>query len=178
MMYNFHIDGNKYPHVIPAFIEVSQHSNVKYEWDNENSVLVLDRILHSSVFYPENYGFIPQTLCGDGDPLDVLAISSRPLQPGTIVYVRPICYMDMTDEKGKDEKVIAVVDKDPYYANVQSMKDLSTHTLAQIKEFFETYKRLEPNKWVKVGGWYDTADTLRLVCSTHEQYIKSMNAVE
>ena len=177
-MYNFHIDGNKYPEVIPAFIEVSQHSNVKYEWDNENSVLVLDRILHSSVFYPENYGFIPQTLCGDGDPLDVLAISSRPLQPGTIVYVRPICYMDMTDEKGKDEKVIAVVDKDPYYSNVQSMKDLSPHTLSQIKDFFETYKRLEPNKWVKVGGWYDTSDTLQLVCSTHEQYIKSMNAVE
>lgn len=170
-IYDFPITGNQYPKVVPVFIEVSQNSNVKYEWDNEKGVLILDRILHSSVVYPYNYGFIPQTLCGDGDPLDILVISSQPLQPGTMVNVRPICYMDMTDEKGRDEKVVGVVEKDPYYTDVYTMGDLAAHTFTRIKDFFNIYKRLEPNKWVKVGDWYDTDTTLDLVRSTHEEYI-------
>jgi len=173
-IYDFPITGEKYPEVVPVFIEVSQNSNVKYEWDNDKGVLMLDRILHSSVVYPENYGFIPQTLCGDGDPLDILAISSQPLQPGTMVNVRPICYMDMTDEKGQDEKGVGVVEKDPYYTEIQKMSDLPNHTLAQIKNFFETYKRLEPNKWVNVGDWYDHSDTMDLVSSTHKEYMNKV----
>ena len=109
-MYTFPL-GEKFPNVIPAYIEIAKHSNVKYEWDEENKVLMLDRILHSAVMYPENYGFIPQTLCDDGDPLDVLILSSCTLQPGTIAYVRPICYLNMTDEKGKDEKMLAISSK-------------------------------------------------------------------
>ena len=87
-----------------------------------------------------------------------------------MVNVRPICYMDMTDEKGHDEKVVGVVEKDPYYTDIQTMKDLPNHTLAQIKEFFETYKRLEPNKWVKVGEWYDYQDTMKLIQDTHADF--------
>ena len=172
-MYHFPITGKKYPELVPVFIEVSQNSNVKYEWDNDHGVLILDRILHSSVVYPENYGFIPQTLCGDGDPLDILAICSQPLQPGTIVMVRPICYMDMTDEKGKDEKVVGVVDKDPYFNDITTMDYLPRHTLMKIKEFFETYKRIEPNKWAKVCEWYDREDTLKLIETTHARYLSS-----
>ena len=103
-----------------------------YEWDEENKVLTLDRILHSSVVYPENYGFIPQTLCEDGDPLDVLILSNQKLLPGTIAYVRPICYMDMTDEKGKDEKLLAVLEKEPYFTHFKSINNISEHKLKEI----------------------------------------------
>ena len=151
--YNINIKDKKFPDVIPAFIEVSQNSRVKYEWDHNKQSLVLDRVLHSAVFYPHNYGFIPQTLCDDGDPLDVLILSNQQLLPGTIAYVRPICYMDMMDEKGKDEKLLAVLEKEPYFTHFKSINNVSEHKLKEIKEFFSTYKNLEKNKWSKIENW-------------------------
>ena len=136
-MYSFTLP-NTFPQIMPAFIEISKGSNIKYEWDEENKVLTLDRILHSSVVYPENYGFIPQTLCEDGDPLDVLILSNQKLLPGTIAYVRPICYMDMTDEKGKDEKLLAVLEKEPYFTHFKSINNLSFNNKLILASHFHT----------------------------------------
>ena len=172
-MYSFTLPEN-FPKILPAFIEISKGSNIKYEWDEKNQVLTLDRILHSSVVYPENYGFIPQTLCDDGDPLDVLILSNQQLLPGTIAYVRPICYMDMTDEKGKDEKLLAVLEKEPYFAHFKTIKDVSEHKLKEIKEFFGTYKNLEKNKWSKIENWNDYDETMHLIKKCHYKYITKL----
>lgn len=174
-MYRFPIDKNVFPRLIPAFIEISKGSNIKYEWCEELQALILDRILHSSVMYPENYGFIPQTLCDDGDPLDVLILSNHKFQPGTIVYVRPICYMDMTDEKGRDEKLLAVADEEPYFKYVNCMTDISEHKLKEIIEFFSTYKNLEKDKWSSVGDWKDIDETIELIKTSHTAYCNSLN---
>lgn len=168
--YTMNIEGSKYPEVVPCFVEVSKESRNKYEWDHDLGVLTLDRVLHSAVYYPHDYGFIPQTLCGDGDPLDILVMSTSPLLPGCVVQCRPICYMVMEDEKGMDEKVLAVNVKDAHYSDIHTMKDLHEHTLREIAEFFATYKKLEKDKWAKVGGWLGTEDTMKLIKEAHENY--------
>lgn len=173
--YNTKITGDKFPESIPSFIEVSQASRMKYEWSHKKKALELDRVLHSAVFYPHNYGFIPQTLCDDGDPLDVLVMCDGPLIPGCFVQVRPICYMIMEDEKGNDEKLLAVVEKDPHYSHIQSINDIPSHTLKEISQFFETYKTLEKEKWVKVGEWKNKDEALKLIKFTHEKYKKEKN---
>lgn len=169
-VYDIPIQGKKFPRTLPAFIEVCKGSRNKYEWDNKLGFLRLDRILHSAVFYPHDYGFIPQTLCDDGDPLDVLVISDAPIVPGCIVDVRPICYMVMEDEKGIDEKVLAVLKNDPHTQEIRSMRDVPEHMLREITHFFETYKALEKKKWAKVGGWKGTQDTYDLIERTHVAY--------
>ena len=169
--YNTTITSNNYPKSIPAFIEVSQYSRMKYEWCHQKKALELDRVLHSAVYYPHNYGFIPQTLCDDGDPLDVLVMCDGPLTPGCFVNIRPICYMVMEDESGIDEKLLAVAEKDPHYNHIYSMNDISKHTLDEISQFFETYKSLEKEKWVKIGVWKDTSEAYSLIKHTHEKYI-------
>ena len=170
--YNIKIKSNKYPNIIPAFIEVAEKSRMKYEWDHTKNSLVLDRVLHSAVFYPHNYGFIPETLCDDGDPLDVLVMCQEPLIPGCIVDVRPICYMVMEDEKGRDEKLLAVVDKDPLYSHINNIDDLPKHVLKEISHFFETYKLLEKEKWSKVGSWHDKNDSFQLIEDSLQHYQK------
>jgi len=168
--YNIKINSPKYPHIIPAFIEVAEKSRMKYEWDHTRNSLVLDRVLHSAVFYPHNYGFIPETLCDDGDPLDVLVMCQEPLIPGCIVDVRPICYMVMEDEKGRDEKLLAVVNKDPLYSHINDMNDIPKHVLKEISHFFETYKLLEKEKWSKVGSWHDKKDSFELIELSRQHY--------
>jgi inorganic pyrophosphatase len=170
--YNIKINSPKYPHIIPAFIEVAEKSRMKYEWDHTRNSLVLDRVLHSAVFYPHNYGFIPETLCDDGDPLDVLVMCQEPLIPGCIVDVRPICYMVMEDEKGRDEKLLAVVNKDPLYSHINDMNDIPKHVLKEISQFFETYKLLEKEKWSKVGSWHDKKDSFELIEQSRQHYQK------
>ena len=169
--YNTPIKTKKYPDSIPAFIEVSQGSRMKYEWSHQKRALELDRVLHSAVFYPHNYGFIPQTLCDDGDPLDVLVMCEGPLIPGCFVNIRPICYMVMEDEKGIDEKLLAVAEKDPHYSHINTIDDIPSHVLKEISQFFETYKTLEKEKWVKVGGWKNKDEALDLINQTHEFYM-------
>ena len=170
--YNIKINSPKYPHIIPAFIEVAEKSRMKYEWDHTRNSLILDRVLHSAVFYPHNYGFIPETLCDDGDPLDVLVMCQEPLIPGCIVDVRPICYMIMEDEKGRDEKLLAVVNKDPLYSHINDMNDIPKHVLKEISQFFETYKLLEKEKWSKVGSWHDKKDSFELIEQSKQHYQK------
>jgi len=166
--------GDKMPNEVICFIEVAKGSRNKYEWDNDIGFLRLDRVLHSAVFYPHNYGFIPQTLCGDGDPLDVLVMGDYALQPGSFVDIRPIAYMVMEDEKGMDEKVLAVSTKDPHFADVHSLRDVPEHVLRETAHFFSTYKALEKKKWAKVGGWKGTEDTKDLIEETHKSYIAAM----
>eukprot|EP00469_Lotharella_globosa_P002036 CAMPEP_0167792272 /NCGR_PEP_ID=MMETSP0111_2-20121227/12470_1 /TAXON_ID=91324 /ORGANISM="Lotharella globosa, Strain CCCM811" /LENGTH=247 /DNA_ID=CAMNT_0007685175 /DNA_START=161 /DNA_END=904 /DNA_ORIENTATION=- len=162
--------GKDMPEVVQAFVEVSKGSRNKYEWDEKLGHIVLDRVLHSAVFYPHNYGFIPQTLCGDGDPLDVLIMGADPLEPGCFVDVRPIGYLVMQDEKGTDEKLLGVAAEDPRMYEVRTLRNVPEHVLREITQFFETYKTLEKNKWVKVGGWKGATDAKLLVESTHRTY--------
>ena len=168
--YNLKLKTRNFPNSIPAYIEVAKGSRFKYEWDNDIHSLVLDRVLHSSVVYPYNYGFFPQTLCDDGDPLDVLVMCDGELLPGCVVNVRPICYMIMEDEKGLDEKVLAVVDKDPRLNEINTLEDIPKHIIDEIKNFFETYKILEKDKWVKVGDWKDKKETYKLIEESHKKY--------
>lgn len=143
--------GNN-PDKLNAVIEIPYGSNIKYEIDKDSGAVVVDRVMYSAMFYPANYGFIPNTLSDDGDPADVLVINEYPLQAGSVIKVRLIGVLIMEDESGVDEKLIAVpVSKiDPRYDGIKSLEDLPQITLDRIKNFFETYKMLEPNKWVKV----------------------------
>lgn len=143
------------PEKVNAVIEIPYGSNIKYEIDKESGAVVVDRVMYSAMFYPANYGFVPNTLSEDGDPADILVLNEYPLQAGSVIQCRLIGVLLMEDESGLDEKLLAVpVSKiDPRYERIQSLEDLPQITLDRIKNFFETYKMLEPNKWVKVTGY-------------------------
>ena len=144
--------GKNPPAEINVLVEIPQGSAVKYELDKESYSLKIDRFLHTSMSYPFNYGFIPQTHAEDGDPIDVVLISSLPVAPGAIVTARPISLLEMTDEAGPDNKIIAVpITKiDPQFENIKDVEDLNSHLKSRIKHFFESYKELEPGKWAKI----------------------------
>jgi inorganic pyrophosphatase len=158
--------GRNPPHEINVLIEVPLRSDpIKYEYDKENGFIFVDRYLYTAMFYPCNYGFIPNTLSLDGDPVDVMVIGRMPVVPGAILRARPIGVLMMEDEAGQDEKILAVpIDKiTQVHRNVQSYKDVPPIDLARITHFFEHYKDLEPNKWVKVLGWEDADVAQRLI---------------
>ena len=148
---------DKFPEEIYVVIEISKGSKLKYEYDEELEAFLLDRILYTSMHYPLDYGFIPSTLCEDGDPLDCLIISSLPLNVGTVAKVRPVALLEMEDEKGKDEKLIGVLSSkiDPTFNFIKDVKDIPEALKNEIKHFFEHYKELEPGKWVNVKEWRD-----------------------
>lgn len=147
------------PDKVNAVIEIPYGSNIKYEIDKDSGAVVVDRVMYSAMFYPANYGFVPNTLSDDGDPADILVLNEYPLQAGSVIKCRLIGVLIMEDESGVDEKLLAVpLSKiDPRYDNIKELKDLPKITLDRIKNFFETYKMLEPNKWVKVKGFEDKA---------------------
>jgi inorganic pyrophosphatase len=158
--------GRNPPHEINVLIEVPLRSDpIKYEYDKENGFIFVDRYLYTAMFYPCNYGFIPNTLSLDGDPVDVMVVGRMPVVPGAILRSRPIGVLMMEDEAGQDEKILAVpIDKiTQVHRNVQSYKDVPPIDLARITHFFEHYKDLEPNKWVKVLGWEDADVAQRLI---------------
>lgn len=134
-----------------AFIEIGKGNKAKYELDKKTGLIKLDRVLYSSMVYPANYGFIPKTLGGDGDPLDVLVLCSEPLISGCLVKARTIGVINMIDDGEMDEKIIAVASKDPFYANVKSLDDISKHTLDEMTHFFKRYKELQ-NKTTEITG--------------------------
>jgi len=149
------IDYGENPDNVKAIIEISRGSNIKYEIDKESGALVLDRVLHSAMFYPANYGFINKTLSADGDPTDIMILTDYALLEGSVTECRLVGVLIMEDESGIDEKLLAVPTSkiDPSFDEIQDLEDIPKHTLAKIKNFFETYKMLEPNKWVKVQGF-------------------------
>lgn len=160
------------PDKINAVIEIPYGSNVKYEIDKTSGAIVVDRVLYSAVFYPANYGFVPNTLADDGDPADILVINEYPLQAGSVIPCRLIGVLVMEDEAGMDEKLLAVpVSKiDPRFDDIKSIDDLPKATLNRIKNFFETYKLLEPNKWVKVKGFKDLKTATEILDKAIKNY--------
>ncbi len=147
--------GKNPPEDVYVVVEIPQGSGIKYEVDKETGLVFVDRFLFTAMYYPFNYGFIPQTLADDGDPVDVLVISREPVVPGSVLRARPIGVLDMRDEEGIDTKVIAVPHSkiDPSYEKVKTVEDLPEVVRERIKHFFEHYKELEPGKWVKVESF-------------------------
>ena len=160
------------PDKVNALIEIPYGSNIKYEVDKESGAVVVDRILYSAMYYPANYGFVPNTLADDGDPADILVINENPFQAGSVIACRLIGVLVMEDEAGMDEKLVAVpVSKiDPNYDDINSLEDLPQATLNKIKNFFETYKLLEPNKWVKVKDFKGKDEAEKILQKAIESY--------
>lgn len=175
MSYSQVIAGKNPPDDVYAIIEIpAQGAPIKYEVDKSLDALVVDRFLSTSMFYPCNYGYVPQTLSEDGDPVDILVLSPTAVVPGSIIRCRPVGMLKMTDEAGVDTKVLAVpVTKlTPYYQHVKSVEDLPKEQLAAIAHFFEQYKALEPNKWVKVDGWEGVEKARAAIMAGVEAYQK------
>ena len=166
------LDFGKNPDKINVIIETPLKSSVKYELDKDLGMAQVDRVMYSSMHYPANYGFVPQTLSGDGDPADVLVISEHSFAPGTFIQARLIGVLLMEDEAGVDEKLLAIpIDKvDPGSIGINDIQDLNEHTRKKIKNFFETYKMLEPNKWVKVKDFQDKVKASELLAEAIENY--------
>lgn len=159
------IEMGECPNAINAVIEIPLGSNIKYELDKDSGAIFVDRVVYGPMAYPANYGFVPNTLAADGDPADILVLTDYPLIPGSVIKVRLIGALVMEDESGQDEKLLAVPVKklDPRFENIQSYKDLPDLTVARIKNFFETYKLLEPGKWVKVKDFVGVEEAAKLL---------------
>ena len=167
--------GRNPPKEVNVIVEVPVGGEpIKYEMDKKAGTLVVDRFLYTSMRYPGNYGFVPHTLSDDGDPIDVLIANQRGIVPGAVIAVRPVGVLKMQDEAGGDEKILAV----PVprltrrYEKVHSYKDLPEITLQQIEHFFEHYKDLEPDKWVKVKGWGDAAEAEQMILDAIARHAK------
>ena len=167
--HDVYLDENQLEAVFPTVIEVPMGSKNKYELDKESGLLKLDRVLYSAVHYPANYGFIPRSFCDDGDPLDVLVIGQEPVVPLTIMFARAMGVMRMRDDKGIDDKIIAVSAHDPEYENYRVLNDLPDHKLREIQRFFEDYKALE-NKEVVVEGMQGRDVALEILRDALEMY--------
>jgi inorganic pyrophosphatase len=158
--------GRNPPKDVHAVIEIPLGGvPVKYEFDKVSGAIFVDRFLHTAMFYPGNYGFIPQTLSEDGDPCDIMVISQVPVVPGAVIRCRPVGALLMEDEAGKDEKILAVpVDKlHPFYTGVSNYNDLPAVMIEQIAHFFQHYKDLEKGKWVTIVKWLDAAGAERII---------------
>ena len=162
--------GDKAPEVVKALIEIPQGSRTKYEIDKPTGLLKVDRVIHSSFHYPVNYGFIPQTLGFDGDPLDILVLCSQAIQPLCLVEATVIGNMQMIDSGEKDDKIIAVATKDPSVNHITDIEALPRHFFNELKNFFEQYKVLE-GKMVKVEGWADKNEALQMLKQEHDKYM-------
>jgi inorganic pyrophosphatase len=162
------------PDKVKAIIEIPFGSNIKYEVEKESGAVVLDRVLHSAMYYPANYGFVNKTLSQDGDPADILILTDYSMQAGSVLNCRLVGVLIMEDESGIDEKLLAVPTSkiDPTYDEIQDLDDIPLHVLAKIKNFFETYKILEPNKWVKVEGFQNKASAIQILQDAIENYKK------
>ncbi|AKU21715.1 MULTISPECIES: inorganic diphosphatase [Telluria group] len=167
--------GRDLPNDFNVIIEIPMNADpIKYEVDKESGAIFVDRFMGTAMHYPCNYGYVPNTLSNDGDPVDVLVITPFPLIPGVVVRCRAIGVLKMTDESGEDAKVLAVpVDKVlPIYKHWQKPEDLQDLRLQQIQHFFEHYKDLEPGKWVKVDGWFGPEEAKAEILHGVEQYKK------
>lgn len=154
--------GDKAPEEINAVIEIPRGSSNKYEYDKELGVFRLDRPMYSPLFYPFDYGWVPETLSQDGDALDVLVIGSHPTFPGCVVTCRPLGVLMMRDDKGPDEKILARVSHDPRYHGVRRLSHVAEHVLREIEHFFQVYKTLE-EKEVEIGEWRDVEAARELI---------------
>lgn len=161
--------GENAPETVNALIEIPRLSKTKFELDKKSGLLKVDRVLYSSVHYPANYGFIPQTYCGDKDPLDILVLGQADVYPLSIMRARPIGYMRMIDQNEADDKIIAVHADDPQMAEVHSIAELRQHTLTEIRNFFEVYKELE-GKTVEVDKFFERKEAMRIIQEAIQLY--------
>lgn len=164
--------GRNPPREVNVVIEIPMGGNpVKYEFDKASGAMYVDRFLHTAMYYPCNYGFVPHTLSDDGDPIDAAVLSQFPVQAGVIIPSRPVGVLLMEDESGIDEKLLCVPldDLHPYYGNIKALADVRPVLLDQISHFFEHYKDLEPEKWAKVQGWKDQDVAYRLITEAIER---------
>ena len=164
-----YIDDATIATAFPVIVEIPKGSTNKYELDKETGLLRLDRVLHSAVYYPADYGFIPRTYCDDGDPLDALVLGQEPVYPLTVVQARAIGVMRMRDEKGLDDKIVAVSVRDPAFADYRDQAELPGHILREVRRFFEDYKALE-NKQVVVEELLGPEDAVRTIRSGLDLY--------
>lgn len=160
-----------------ALIEIPKGSRNKYEYDFKLKKVRYDRMIFSSMMYPADYGFIPETLALDGDPLDVLVLVTEPTFPGCVIEVKPIGVFHMTDEKGPDEKIICVPISDPIANSVNDLNELNPHLIKEIEHFFRVYKDLEKKK-VDVGGWGDLKEAKDIITQCIDRFKKSDVPVE
>ncbi len=162
--------GDKPPKLLNMVIEVVSGSRDKYEYSSEWESFVLDRIIPSSVVFPVEYGFVPQTWFDDNDPLDIMVLSFEPLEVGCIVKVRVIGALIIEDEEGIDAKILSVLVNDARFEGYNDIADVHPHQLKEIQEFFETYKRLEPHKWVKIKEWKSSEEAAKIVIHAMKRY--------
>ncbi|MFX1389946.1 MAG: inorganic diphosphatase [Promethearchaeota archaeon] len=155
--------GDNPPAILNAVIEVISGSRDKYEYQQEWEAFVLDRIIPSSVIFPVEYGFVPQSWSDDNDPLDIMVLSYEPLEVGCIVKVRVIGALIIEDEHGDDPKILSVLINDARFIGYNDISDIHKHRLVEIQEFYETYKRLEPHKWVKFKEWINSKEAMKIV---------------
>jgi inorganic pyrophosphatase len=164
-----YVDDTVIERAFPVVIEIPKGSKNKYELDKETGLLRLDRVLHSAVYYPADYGFIPRTYCDDGDPLDALVLSQEPVYPLTVVEARAVGVMRMRDEKGVDDKIVAVSVRDPAFADYHDKAQLPPHIMREVRRFFEDYKALE-HKQVVVEELLGPADAVAIIRDALELY--------
>lgn len=148
--------------LVEAFVEIPKGSQNKYEYDLKRGIFYLDRVLYGSIHYPAEYGFIPHTLAEDGDPLDILVLSNIPTFPGCLLEARVLGALEMADDKGRDVKILAALEKDPRFNEMQSLDDVPVHILKEIEHFFRIYKELE-GKQTAVDGWRDLEFAIRVI---------------
>ncbi len=164
-----HMMGGRDEGWIEVVIEIPRGSRNKYEYDHERHIIRLDRVLYSSVHYPTDYGFVPGTLSGDGDPLDVLVVVEEPTFPGCHVRVRPIGTLTMIDEKGEDEKILAVPVDDPRFKGTHDLGDLGEHWPREIATFFRTYKELQGVQ-TDVREWFPTGEAWQIIEECRQRF--------
>ncbi|MHA1185797.1 MAG: inorganic diphosphatase [Candidatus Heimdallarchaeota archaeon] len=171
--------GPNPPEIVYAVIETPQGSKNKFEFDKDIMAIYLDRVLFSSVVFPISYGFIPRTLGDDSDPLDIMVLITEPTFPGCIVTARPIGVLKMKDEKGDDDKIIAVAHNDPRLSEAHELDWVPKHQLIEVEEFFRDYKKLEKGKKTEVQGWENKESALKIIekdiVSFQENYFGIMN---
>ena len=170
--------GANPPSILNAIIECPQGSKAKYEISKMANVILLDRPLHSSVMYPHDYGLIPGTLSMDGDPLDILVLSTTSLLPLTVVQVKPIGMLIMEDEKGLDEKILSVATTDPVYKAYDNVDEVPVHYLSEITEFFRRYKNLEEPKYAIVKEWKNKELAHKVIQESIDRFKKHYGEVE
>jgi inorganic pyrophosphatase len=167
-LYHLH-PGGQYPELVLAVVEVPLGSTNKYELDPEHGYFKLDRVLYSPMHYPGDYGFIPGTFAADGDPLDILVLMNTATFPGIVIRARPLGFLEMSDEKGRDQKILAVPADDPRYDANRHLDSISRHRLREIEHFFRIYKELEGKETI-VENWYGMDPTHRLIREARTAY--------